>query len=123
MFVLEPPTTKVKPQRNRDYWDVKFIGAFQRRDEENDRWIQVPVEQKLMPLVDHLNEKHATDSLNHGIRRGNQLLTIIDSYYPREIYGINWEDEDLYADLHAHWKYMFITGRRKRSERPVSSST
>ncbi len=94
-----------KPNRNIDYWDVKLIGTISR--DEEDRIIRSFVEQKVTTLRDGINEAYATDNLNHGIRRGEQLLTHVNYYWDREIFGVNWEDQEVRRELYEYWKERF----------------
>jgi hypothetical protein len=119
MFIPPSGERKKPGYRNPDYWDLKFIGSYQCEEESRasrdlKRWREVPVEQKVTTLIDRTNEKYATDSLNHGIRRGHQVLNIVENYWPTHIYGVDWTDPSLIEDLRAHWQYRFITCPRRR---------
>jgi hypothetical protein len=90
---------------NPDYWDAKIIGLYRWRDD--DRYVEVPVEQKFTTLQDRINEENATDDLNHGVRRGNQILRLLTSYFPLDIYGVDWESQEVKDRLRQYWEERF----------------
>lgn len=102
-----PEDSRGGPNRNEDYWDIKLYGRIRRKDPDGDRVTESFVEQQVTNLLDAINEKYATDNLNHGIRRGEQLMLIVDQYWPFDIYGVPWESEDLRKTLVRSWKERF----------------
>lgn len=93
--------------RHDDYWDIKLYGRIRRTEPDGDRVTESFVEQQVTNLSDGINEKYATDNLNHGIRRGEQLMQIVGQYWPVDIFGVQWEDEDLRKKLTRYWKERF----------------
>ncbi|MFA5946475.1 MAG: hypothetical protein WC813_00435 [Patescibacteria group bacterium] len=90
---------------NPDYWDAKIIGNYRWKDD--DRFVEVLVEQKFTTLQDRINEENATDDLNHGVRRGKQILRLLKSYFPVEIYSVDWDSQAVQDRLLRYWEERF----------------